>query len=86
MRVGEGGGVCGGLAHFEELCIPSSLSLVTSFFLLFICTGSSLYRDQIDLHILAWSTCIYIHIQDPCQGPLLKQETVCLAQGKRGSH
>ena len=57
MVVG-GGGVCGGLAHFGELC--SSLSLETSFFLLFICTGSSLYRDQIDLHILAWSTCISI--------------------------
>ena len=57
---GGGGGVFGGLAHFGELCIPSSLSLETSFFLLFICTGSSLYRDQIDLHILAWSTCYFM--------------------------
>ena len=32
---GGDGGVCGGLAHFGELCIPSSLSLETSFFLLF---------------------------------------------------
>ena len=42
---GGGGGVCGGLAHIGGLCIPSSLSLETSFFFLFICTGSSLYRD-----------------------------------------